>query len=121
VEIRNMSPSYFMCRCQPGLRKKPDFWLYGAVQISAGRQARARSTSSPGDPAAVWRSTELAAQLACGQTRVSAVSACADRQADRSSARPGVGVAIDLRSGTFGICKQEQQDPKALSEVTDEK
>jgi hypothetical protein len=32
-----------------------------------------------------------------------------------------LGVAIDLRSGTFGICKQEQQDPKALSEVTDEK
>ena len=22
-----------------------------------------------------------------------------------------LGVAIDLRSGTFGICKQEQQDP----------
>eukprot|EP01047_Picozoa_sp_COSAG01_P022940 COSAG01_NODE_1381_length_10520_cov_2.661710_3_plen_92_part_00 len=29
-----------------------------AAQISAGRQARARSTSSPGEPAAVWRSTE---------------------------------------------------------------
>jgi hypothetical protein len=46
-------------RCQPGLRKKADFCLYAAVQISAGRQARARSTSSPGEPAAVWRSTEL--------------------------------------------------------------
>jgi hypothetical protein len=33
----------------------------------------------------------------------------------------GLGVSIDLRSGTFGICKQEQQDPKALSDVTDEK
>jgi hypothetical protein len=48
-------------RCQPGLRKKAHLCLYAAVRISAGRQARARSTSSPGEPAAVWRSTKIRA------------------------------------------------------------
>jgi hypothetical protein len=34
--------------------------LHAAAQIFAGRQAsaKAKSTSSPGEPAAVWRSTE---------------------------------------------------------------
>jgi hypothetical protein len=45
-------------RCQPGLCFEAYLCLYAAAQISAGRQARARSTSSPGEPAAVWRSTE---------------------------------------------------------------
>jgi hypothetical protein len=54
-------------RCQPGLRMKPYLWLkrlslylwlHAAAQISSGRQARARSNLSPGEPAAVWRSTE---------------------------------------------------------------
>eukprot|EP01047_Picozoa_sp_COSAG01_P064389 COSAG01_NODE_8514_length_2758_cov_11.722828_3_plen_217_part_00 len=38
---------------------KAHLCLHAAVQISAGRQARARSTSSPGEPAAVCRSTIL--------------------------------------------------------------
>jgi hypothetical protein len=47
---------------------KADFGLHAAAQISAGRQARARSNSSPGEPAAVRRATEVRGQqsrLAC--------------------------------------------------------
>jgi hypothetical protein len=60
-------------RCQPGLRMKAYLCLHAAAQIFAGRQASARSTSSRGEPAAVWRSTELCMPCmhACERTSVS--------------------------------------------------